>query len=335
MLVLALRDDAATVIVVGALVLLGFALWWRRSPAAAAAAASLAVMFVLTSATTRWVGNRIESVSPVQLGLAFWLFGSVVVVASWLGIKNSRRNAAVTVLFAHAVLVGASVVAYLAPAVVPIMGLCLAMGVVAWCAHRDRRSGRSPDKTSTSTSDGAAHIRGVHRTQEALADLGAGWQQFGPRVLPDGRQIEDLVVGPAGVFVVATRHWEGRVELVSLGQAGSTHDEAYALDGDVKMLAVRLRPIAEAVRDITNLLGVDPEDVNGLVVFWDETELAGGLIELALIHGGTGEGGSSKAVLARGERLSDWARSQRLRLDERRMDRIGRAVSTKLPSANH
>lgn len=53
--------------------------------------------------------------------------------------------------------------------------------------------------------------RGEEMAAAELARLGAGWTVFNGLLLPGGRDIDHVAVGPQGLFVVETKHWSGEV----------------------------------------------------------------------------------------------------------------------------
>ncbi|MEG2414475.1 MAG: nuclease-related domain-containing protein [Kiritimatiellia bacterium] len=53
--------------------------------------------------------------------------------------------------------------------------------------------------------------RGEEMTAGELAHLPMGWTVFNGIVLPDGRDIDHLAVGPQGLFVIETKHWSGQI----------------------------------------------------------------------------------------------------------------------------
>jgi hypothetical protein len=362
-LLAALRSDAATTLVVGVLVVVAVGVWWRRNASAAGSVVSLAVTLVLTSMTTEWASTRSPLVSPVRSGLVYWLFAAVVVATVWLT-PSPRGSRAVTTAWAHSVLVVTSVLVPLAPAAVPILGLGAAMVVIAW-RSRPPRFGRSrwrwrtwparlaggarawsrwprsrsrpkDDVARGSVAGGAALLRGVGRTGKLLAELGPSWHVIADRRLDDGTVVEHLLVGPAGVIVVATRRWGGRVSLVHV--ADDTADLAYALDGDPHALAARLVPLARAVCGVADHLGVDVMAADqtttgaqelavvvGVTVLWDDTVLPVEQVELTVLPRGVDR--SVPVVVVRGDDLVAWLRSRPARLTDEQVERLARRAA--------
>lgn len=339
MLLAALRSDAVTTLVVGVLAVLVVGVWWRRNAAAAGAVLSLAVTLVVTSTTTEWAGTRSPLVSPVRSGLVFWLFAVVVLATVWLT-PSPRASRATTTAMAHGVLVVASVFVTLAPAVVPTLGLAGAMAVVAWRSRspRPRTSSGTRPETSGDASR-ADRLRGVGRTKALLsAELGAEWHVLDDRRLDGGTPVEQLLVGPAGVVVVATRRWSGQVSLVAVDD--ETSGAAYALDGDPHALAARLLPLARAVCGVADRLGVDlappaqsPDESSGrsvasavgVMVLWDDMVLPEEHVELTVLPRGVER--PVTVCLVRGGDLMTWLRSRPTRLTARQVKRLARRAA--------
>lgn len=128
-LVVALQNATTALIAVGA-GLAAVLFWlWRRNSEAALTVLSLGAAAMLTSEIVAWVGQRVGAESYLQTSLVYWIFCGVTVSATWL-VRRQRRNRALTVALAHACLVIASVFTFLAPSVIPIAGMLMALAVV-------------------------------------------------------------------------------------------------------------------------------------------------------------------------------------------------------------
>ena len=333
-LVAALQGDAATTLVVGVGVVLAFVAAWRRNPPVAGTLLSLAVTLLATSMLTEWAGERTPLVSSLQSGLVCWLFAVVVVGAVWLAPARVGRNRAVTTALAQAPLVVAAPFVVLAPVAAPLIGLGAAMAVVAWRSRRERTWGKAPAVDRPDVDDRpdvAARARGADRTHVALeaalasGALGTGWAV--------GGDVEPLLlVGPPGLFVVETRSWRGNVTLVDVGSPAGTEVPAYALDGDARELAARLRPVARTVVRVAASLGVDRPFGSGVVVLWSDTTVPDEQVELTVLTG-EGETDGVELVLIRGEGLVDWLRARPTRLDDRQVQRLARRLQRAASSA--
>jgi hypothetical protein len=101
--------------------------------------------------------------------------------------------------------------------------------------------------------------RGEEMTASELAHLPAQWTIFNGLILPDGRDIDHVAVGPQGIFVIETKHWSGSVEIVKdqLLANGRT------LPGERSpMLQVR-----RAVSSLAETLGVEQRLLQGMICF--------------------------------------------------------------------
>lgn len=274
------QGAAATTLALGGLVLAGLVWWWWRRPDVAGTVGSLVVTCLLTSEITYAVGVQVNAISPLQLGLAFWLFAGVVVVTTWAAPRH-RGSRAVTVVVAHAILVVASALSYFSTAVVPVVGLIAALVVVGW---RSRQRPWPPRKPPEDTLD--------ERTARALGKLSGDWELYG-----------NVLTGPAGHYCVRTAGWaDGRVEL-----AGG----AYTLDGDARALSDRLQPIVNETRRFAARQGLKPAEVTGVAVFWDGTTLPdGGVVELTVFDTVRRRRTGTRVVLVRGEKLLAWLGEQ-------------------------
>jgi hypothetical protein len=57
--------------------------------------------------------------------------------------------------------------------------------------------------------------RGEEMSASSLARLPIEWTVFNGVIMPTGEDIDHVVVGPQGVFVIETKHWSGEVDLVN------------------------------------------------------------------------------------------------------------------------
>ncbi|GAB3404962.1 hypothetical protein [Flindersiella endophytica] len=274
------RGSAATALALGGLALAGLAWWWWRRPDVAGTVGSLVVTCLLTSEITYAVGVQVNAISPLQLGLAFWLFAAVVVVTVWLA-PRQRGSRAVTVVIAHAILVVASALSYFSTAIVPIAGLIAALAVVGWRSRQRRWPPRTEPQSTLE-----------ERTTSALGGRGDGWELHG-----------NVLTGPAGHYYLRDAGWDGRVEL-----AGGN---AYTLDGDAQALSEQLQPIVNESRRFAARQGLQADELTGVVVFWDATRLPdGGVVELTVFDTARRRRTGTRVVLVRGEKLLAWLGEQ-------------------------
>lgn len=273
------QGAAASALALGGLAFAGFAWWWWRLPEVAGTVGSLVVTCLLTSEITYAVGVRLPGVSPLQLGLAFWLFAGVVAVTAWVTPRH-RGSRAVTVVGGHAILIVASVLAYFSTEIVPIAGLIGALAVVVWRSRQRRWPPRRPLEAELD-----------ERTARTLDELGDGWERYG-----------NVLTSSAGRYYVETAEWNGRVELA---------DDAYTLDGDAQVLSERLRPIVKQVRRFAARQGLRADELTGVVVFWDDTRLPdGGVVELTVLDTARRRRSGTRIALVRGEKVLPWLRKQ-------------------------
>lgn len=55
--------------------------------------------------------------------------------------------------------------------------------------------------------------RGEEIVAGELAHLPASWTILNGLILPDGRDVDHVAIGPQGVFVIETKHWSGEVSV--------------------------------------------------------------------------------------------------------------------------
>lgn len=279
------QGAAATALVLAGLAVAAFAWWWWRSPEVAGTVASLAVTCVVSSELTYRVGVRLDLLFTLELGLAFWLFAGVVAVAVWLA-PRQRGSRAVTVAVGHGLLLVACVLSVFSTSVVPLAGLIAALSWVTWRSRPRRWPPRRPVPEPVLD---AAAARGDERTRQALAGLGAEWRLDG-----------DVLSGPSGMFLVRTRAWSGRVERVRIDGG-----EAYGWNGDPEELGARLEPVVRDLSRFVRRQGLRTDEVTALVVFWDDTRLPRGGVEMTVHEAGRRRGRGIGVLLVRGERLAD------------------------------
>lgn len=269
-LVFALRDGLTIVLAAAGLVAAGFVWWVRRSRSGALAVLSLCVACVVTSEVARAAAEASKGASPLGLGVVFWLFLAVVTVTGWVATRERPGRRLLTVVAGHLTLVVASLLSYFSVTVVPVAGLLAAMAVVlVVCRWRYAPADTTPDQRGSA--DRTANLaRGADRTRAGLETaLDDEWLVLSGLDLPGGATVEHLAVGPAGVFVVESRAWPGRLGLVSVQRDGKAV-EAYGLDGDVRELAARLEPVLRTVTAAADLPWLAGVDVYAVVALWGE-----------------------------------------------------------------
>ncbi len=100
--------------------------------------------------------------------------------------------------------------------------------------------------------------RGEEMVAGELAHLPADWTILNGLLLPDGRDVDHVAIGPQGVFVIETKHWSGEVSLVN-GQ----------ILANGRPLAHRspIEQIRLAVAAVARAAGLPPESLRGVLCF--------------------------------------------------------------------
>ncbi|MBE1605120.1 nuclease-related domain-containing protein [Actinopolymorpha pittospori] len=327
--VFALQDGLTVVLAATGLVVAGFVWWVRRSRTGALAVLSLCVACVVTSEVARAAAESSRGASPLGLGVVFWLFLAVVTVTAWAATRERPRRRLLTVVAGQVTLVLASLLSYLSVTVMPVAGLVVAMAIVV-VASRLRYAPHLVTPEDAATSQGPAILaRGTERTRAALTTaLDEEWLVRSGVDLPGGATVEHLVVGPAGVFVVESRTWPGRVGLVSVERDGETV-EAYGLDGDVRELAARLEPVLRTVTAAADLPWLAEVDVYAVVALWG-TAVPEQPVDLELRD--PRRPGRGVAVrLVSGEQVGESMRARPRTLNDRELSRVRGRVETQAP----
>lgn len=148
----------------------------------------------------------------------------------------------------------------------------------------------------------ATEAAGRRRTQRTLRPLeDAGWRVHAVE-LPGGGGFDHVVVGPSGVFVIASRSWDGLVTVDHKGATITAPDDpgaAWTARGQHR----ELPPAAAAVvRILAEATGCPLSAPRAVVAVWAEFP-----------DGVAAAGGVSYVA---GERLAPWLAEQPHRLDE-------------------
>ncbi|GAA2757478.1 nuclease-related domain-containing protein [Actinopolymorpha rutila] len=329
--VLALGDGATIALAAAGLVAAGFVWWGRRSRDGALTILSLLLACLVTSRVTQVAGAGLGTDVPLWLGTVFWTFLGVVTLAVWVPTGTGRRFARLsTAVGAHAVLVVASFLSFLAPSAVPVGGFAVAVVFVV-LRSRGRltfRRGAVRHVPAAAASTVALASRGAHRTAAMLASLPGDWTVADGLALPGGLVAEHLVAGPGGVYVVESRTWEGSLALTSVDR-GADHIDAYGLDGDAPQLAARLRPLGELLAAAGDVPWLSDVDLGVVVALWGSARPDAPL-EIALV---SSRDNATRAVvhLVAGDQVADWLRARPHATDSRatarvaaRLERAGR-----------
>lgn len=101
--------------------------------------------------------------------------------------------------------------------------------------------------------------RGEEMSASSLARLSADWTIFNGLITPQGNDIDHVVVGPLGIFVVETKHWSGEVDLIN--------GEILA---NGRTLAIHRSPIAQVRRSmaaIAEITQLPVAQIHGILCF--------------------------------------------------------------------
>ncbi|QNO38384.1 UvrD-helicase domain-containing protein [Protaetiibacter sp. SSC-01] len=137
-----------------------------------------------------------------------------------------------------------------------------------------------------------------HRLEQTLAPL----QSQGFHVLPDRRwpgstraQVDFVVVGPSGVFIVDAKTWKD----VRIEKHGPEH-RVYQGDDDVTDRFAGLADLGVTTEQLLAEIGLAPTEVHTLAVFTNRRDIRAGVMGVELMS----EGAVVERILSRGRRLS-------------------------------
>ena len=173
---------------------------------------------------------------------------------------------------------------------------------------------QSPPGHVENWADGAV---GERRTARVLRGLPASWQTVHDRSLGRGN-LDHLVIGPGGVFLLDTKRWRGAAAVVD-GQVQLRRPETPDLVEVYAGVPAAMRGSAAAVSDRLRGLGGHRPWVQPVVVFWgdfpQEQVKADGVAYVA------------------GDHLTGWLLAQRERLDQTQVAAVAAAIRDRLPPA--
>lgn len=109
--------------------------------------------------------------------------------------------------------------------------------------------------------------RGEEMTASELAHLPSTWTIFNGLILPDGRDIDHVAVGPQGIFVIETKHWRGTVEVVQ--------NQLLANGRALPSSRSPILQVRRAVSGLAEALQLDPSMVQGMICFAGTQFVAG------------------------------------------------------------
>ena len=99
--------------------------------------------------------------------------------------------------------------------------------------------------------------RGEEMVAGELAHLPAAWTILNGVLLPDGRDVDHVAVGPQGVFIIETKHWSGEVSVAGAQSLANGRPLAYS----------PVEQVRRAVNAIARALEVRPEVLHGVLCF--------------------------------------------------------------------
>ncbi|MDO4527267.1 MAG: nuclease-related domain-containing protein [bacterium] len=101
--------------------------------------------------------------------------------------------------------------------------------------------------------------RGEEMIASELSHLPSTWTIFNGLILPNGRDVDHVAVGPQGIFVIETKHWRGTVEI-----------DQHQLLANGRALPVERSPILQVRRSVMGLaaaLQMDAKEIQGMICF--------------------------------------------------------------------
>ena len=107
--------------------------------------------------------------------------------------------------------------------------------------------------------------RGEEMVAGELARLPATWTVFNGIILPDGKDVDHIAVGPQGVFIIETKHWSGELTL----------EEGQLLANGRPLMRSPFLQIRTLVSAATEQLGKMPIAVRGVLCFAGQQFRAG------------------------------------------------------------
>lgn len=99
--------------------------------------------------------------------------------------------------------------------------------------------------------------RGEEMVAGELAHLPASWTILNGVLLPDGRDVDHVAVGPQGIFVIETKHWSGEVSVVG----------AQILANGRPLERSPVEQVRRAVNAVARAAEVRPDALHGVLCF--------------------------------------------------------------------
>ena len=99
--------------------------------------------------------------------------------------------------------------------------------------------------------------RGEEMVAGELAHLPASWTILNGVLLPDGRDVDHVAVGPQGIFVIETKHWSGEVSVAG----------AQILANGRPLERSPVEQVRRAVNAVARAAEVRPDALHGVLCF--------------------------------------------------------------------
>lgn len=99
--------------------------------------------------------------------------------------------------------------------------------------------------------------RGEEMVAGELAHLPASWTILNGVLLPDGRDVDHVAIGPQGIFVIETKHWSGEVSVAG----------AQILANGRPLERSPVEQVRRAVNAVARAAEVRPDALHGVLCF--------------------------------------------------------------------
>lgn len=156
-----------------------------------------------------------------------------------------------------------------------------------------------------------AGVEAELRTAAHLMDLPEGWTVLHSREVPGSRaDIDHLVVGPPGVFLIDSKNWKGQIEETLVALDGEDEPvSAPVLDDRPERLPERMEAsLFEAAR-VAHSMGIAPEHVTVVAAFTKKMKMPDGPLTMWLdgvVDEQTGSERSASVRLLHSNELTTW-----------------------------
>lgn len=285
------------------------ALWlWRvglNNRAALTAIGSLLVLLLVLFVVVPDAAGT-PGVVPPGVGLA----AAIAIPGAFMSWRH-HGSRAVTVMVAHVGCLVAGLLSLLSPEWGGALAVVWVLGVLVWRTgavlvwqvavaktrsriagsgvhHRRRRGGEvAPSRVKFTDDNVQRGIEAEQTTAASLADLPEQWSVLHSRSIPGtNADVDHLAIGPAGVFVLDSKNWAGRVTRSRSLNDDGVENVTFLLNGSAQTLADRLQSTAFEARRVMETLNVPQSAVRIVVVFNDRMKLPADVVEVTLYDAG-------------------------------------------------